>query len=204
MISSNNKLVEHLCFLGRLKTKRIIEAFEKIDRAGFILPEYKNEAYGDHSLSTGYGVTISQPSTVAFMLELLDLKPGQKVLDVGSGSGWTTALIAHIVGDKGEVFGVEIIDGLIKFGRENLKKHAFRHAKILKARRGLGLAKKALFDRILVSAAANKIPDELVEQLKVGGIMVIPINYSVFKIKRGKDGYEKDEYYGFNFVPLKK
>ena len=121
----NQSLINHLINVGVLKTPEIIKAFYKIDRAFFVPKEFHDYAYEDYPLSIGYGATISQPYTVAFMLELLQPKKGEKILDVGSGSSWTTALLAHIVGIKGKIFGVEIVPELIKFAKDNLKKFKF-------------------------------------------------------------------------------
>lgn len=200
---NKEQLIKHLISSGVLKTPEIIDAFKKIDRADFILPELINQAYEDHPLKTKEGQTISQPSTVAFMLELLDPQKGERILDVGSGSGWATALLAAIIGEKGKVWGVEIVDNLVSFGQKNLAKYKFANAKIQKAGKSLGLADQSLFDKILVSAAASSLPTELVNQLKIGGTMVIPIGNSIWKIKKiSKEKIEKEEYFGFVFVPL--
>ena len=196
-------LVVNLITEGTLKTERIINAFLYVDRKNFILPEYEAEAYGDYPLPIGYGQTISQPTTVAFMLELLQPQKGEKILDIGSGSGWTTVLLANIIGPKGKVFGVEIIPDLVTFGQQNLAKYAYPQAQILQAGKKLGLPRQAPFDKILVSAASNNLPKELVTQLKIGGAMVIPIGHSIFKItKKSKTKLETQEFPGFAFVPL--
>ncbi len=186
-----------------LKTKSIIQAFQKIDRKDFVPSKYANEAYNDYPLSIGFNQTISQPSTVAFMLELLSPQKGDRVLDIGSGSGWTTALLGNIVGDKGKVCGVELIPDLVLYGRYNLDKYNLQNTRIYQAQKDLGLKNKGPFDRILVSAGAKDIPKELIDQLKVGGIMVIPAHGSIFKVyKKGGDEVEKEEIPGFVFVPL--
>jgi len=229
---TKENLIQGLIDGGYLKTPLVIDAFQNVDRKDFMLPEYREFAYLDEAMPIGYGQTISQPLTVAFMLELLcgdpstSLRAG-KILDVGSGSGWTTALLAQIAGEKGRVFGVEKIPELVEFGRRNLAKYKFKNAEILPAGQELGLPKEALpalsrvarsirlratlnrvewvegFDKILVSAAAHELPQELVNQLKVGGRMVIPILNSIWKIdKVSKKEIKKEEYFGFSFVPL--
>ncbi|MBI3983759.1 protein-L-isoaspartate(D-aspartate) O-methyltransferase [Candidatus Microgenomates bacterium] len=187
-----------------LRTPEIIEAFEKVDRASFVSTEYLAYAYTDRPLPIGAGQTISQPYTVAFMLELLEPTAGQRILDVGSGSGWTTALLGQIVGRKGKVIGLEVVTELIEFGQANLAKYDLPQAEIRLAGRSLGLAEEAPFDRILVSAAADKLPATLVDQLEIGGIMVAPVRSSVWKvIKTEPDRFEREEYPGFAFVPLR-
>ena len=201
----NNKkdLIERLKLSRRLKNSKIIEAFNKIDRADFVINEYKDQAYVDSALPIYAGQTISQPSTVAFMLELLNPEPGNKILDVGSGSGWTTVLLAYIAGEKGSVVGLELIEELVEFGRDNLSQYGFSNAEIRKAEeRELGILGKE-FDRILVSAAAKTIPNSLIKQIKPGGRMVIPVKNSVYEVIKEKDGnIQKNEHYGFSFVPL--
>lgn len=198
------ELIKHLISSNVLKSKNIIEAFEAVDRADFVLEQYLYEAYEDHPLQIGFGLTISQPTTVAFMLELLQPKAGDKILDVGSGSGWTTALLAKIIGPRGIVFGVEIIPELVDFGRKNLQKYKFLNAKISQAKNMLGLPKEAPFDKILVSAAADTLPEELVGQLKIGGRMVLPIKNSIWRIdKISATEISREEFPGFVFVPLK-
>ncbi len=208
-MTSNQEMVKYLVSLGVLETPSIIKSFEQIDRINFIRQGDEVYAYEDHPLDIGYGATISQPYTVAFMLEQLQPKEGEKILDVGTGSGWTTALLAQIVGERGKIFGVELVPELVKFGNENLKKHKFPNAKITQAKKEIIGAPLALsgvegFDRILVSAAASELPKELINQLKVGGRLVIPIQRAVFKIDKISESEIKTESFeGFAFVPLR-
>lgn len=201
---------------------RLEEAFRAVDRAYFVPKELQDEAYEDYPLPIGFGATISQPTTVAFMLEKLDIQPGQKVLDVGSGSGFTTALLAHLVGPKGKVIGLEIVPELVVLGQNNLRAYhsdvlknnritpaKAAHAEIRRAEEGVvGCPKEGPYDRILVSAASPKVPQELLAQLKPNGVMVIPIGktyeiQTVTRIHKRADGtLEEEAYPGFAFVPL--
>lgn len=108
-------------------------AFKAIDRKDFVRPKHREIAYEDRSLPIGYGQTISQPYTVRFMLRLLHIKKGHHVLDIGSGPGWTTALMDYLVGDSGDVIGIERIPQLIHFGQRNFAKYNFSQAKIKEA-----------------------------------------------------------------------
>ncbi|MDD5696825.1 MAG: protein-L-isoaspartate O-methyltransferase [Candidatus Pacebacteria bacterium] len=197
--------MESLSYLENivLRTESIIDAFKTVDRKDFVLKEYEREAYGDYPLPIGFGQTISQPTTVAFMLELLQPKKGDKILDVGSGSGWTTALLAHITGRKGKVFGLEKIPELVLLGKDNLAKYDFPNVEIRQAGEGLGLKKEAPFDKILVSAFARTVPEELVKQLKTGGVMVIPVDNDILRIEKISDKENRiQRFEGFVFVPL--
>lgn len=203
-MNTKEQLIEHLENNTRvLQTPKIKEAFDRIDRINFVPESYKEEAYEDYPLPIGFGQTISQPTTVAFMLELLDLRPNHQVLDVGSGSGYTAALLAAIV-HKGSVLSLEIIPELAEMGKINLAKYNFSNAKIKCSNGRLLPLNIGKFDRILVNAAGEDIPENLIEILKPGGIMVIPIKQSVIKvIKKGNSKIELTEYPGFAFVELK-
>ncbi|MDX1766079.1 MAG: protein-L-isoaspartate O-methyltransferase [Candidatus Saccharimonadales bacterium] len=195
-------VVDQLQKFGVLKTPLLIEAFQKVKRLDFLPEDLRANAEADHPLPIGFGQTNSQPYTVAFMLELLELESGQQVLDVGSGSGWTTALLAQAVGKNGSVIGVERVPQLVEFGSQNLDKYKFRNAAIIQSLEIFGWPDEGPYDRILVSAEAVEIPRELIEQLIDGGVMVIPVGNSILKvIKQGKD-LKTTEYPGFVFVPL--
>ncbi len=206
-MTTKEKLIESIIRDGYLKNPKIIEAFFAIDRAEFVAPEYLKESYENYPLPIGEGQTISQPLTVAFLLELLDPRPGEKILDIGSGSGWTTALLAYIVGKKGRVFGIERIKKLCDFGETNVRKYNFIEKGIVKFSSvdgTLGLPEHAPYDKILAGAAASKeIPKAWREQLKIDGKIVAPVGGAVWLfIKKSEKRWEENGYSGFAFVPL--
>jgi len=202
-------LINQLIQEGYLKTPRIIKAFQKINRADFLPDKVRDEAELNIPLSIGYGQTISQPLTVAFMLELLAPEKGDKVLDVGSGSGWSVALLAEIVGEKGKVYAVERIFELKEFGERNVAKYNFvasQRVKFFCLDGSKGLKEFAPFSRIIVAAGTAQIPLPLKEQLAVGGRLVIPVGIGsqdmIVIEKLEKDRYKENRYPGFVFVPL--
>lgn len=179
------------------------EAFKKIDRAKFLPEHVRQLAYIDDALPIGYGQTGSQPYTVRLMLKWLDPRPGEKILDVGFGSGWTTALLSYLVGPKGKIYAVERVPELVEFGQDNNERFGVKNAEFFQAGEELGLPEHAPYDRILVSASADEIPQGLVDQLKVGGKMVIPVHYDILEIiKKAKEKPGIKTHPGFVFVPL--
>lgn len=199
---TNETLIAFLEDTGAITTAAVEDAFRAVDRARFVPEASKSLAYMDTALPLGAGQTISQPTVVAYCLELLRVRRGARVLDVGSGSGWTTALLAHIVGPMGSVIGLERISALVSFGSDNLSTYAFPHAHIEQATSELGLAEVAPFDRILVSASAEEMPEDLVRQLADGGRMVIPIRNAICVVTRAGDKFSTACREGFVFVPL--
>jgi len=200
------ELIQQLIQDGYLKTPLIIEAFRKIKREDFLPDDLKNDADINAPLPIGYGQTISQPLTVAFMLELLEPMPGEKILDIGSGSGWQTALLAYCVGEKGKIFGIERIAELVEFGRKNIAKYDFIKkgiAEIILGDGTKGLEKEAPFDKIIAAASAREIPEEWKIQVKIGGRIVAPVRESIWLlIKKSESEFEETEFPGFAFVPL--
>lgn len=202
-MSDNQHLIDHLINTGALHTTALIHAFKQCDRRVFVPENLEAFAYDDHALPIGEGQTISQPYTVAIMLELLQPQKGEHILDIGSGSGWTTALLATIVGKEGFVEGVERILFLIEYSRQKLHKAHITNCSIELADDASLGKPGCLYDRILVSASASKLPTELLSQLNYGGILVIPIENSIWRITKHKDGtIETYELPGFAFVPL--
>ena len=147
-------LIDSLIQESWLKTPRIIEAFQKIKRADFMPENMRDSAEVQEAFPIGYGQTISQPLTVAFMLELLQPEPGDKILDIGSGSGWTTALLAYIVGKQGKIIAIETIPELKEFGERNVSKYNFIEKGIVEficADGSKGYSEQAPYDPLLLA-----------------------------------------------------
>lgn len=180
----------------------ISHALSAIKREDFLPENLAEAARLDQALPIGFGQTNSQPTTVERMLRWLEPEKANKILDVGSGSGWTTALLSFIVGPRGKVYAVERIPELVEFGSQNYKKTGLRNAKFFEARRVFGLPQFAPYDRILVSATTNKLPRGLLSQLKEGGKMVIPIKNDILEIEKSGANYDIAVHPGYIFVPL--
>jgi protein-L-isoaspartate(D-aspartate) O-methyltransferase len=182
----------------------VAEAITHLDRRRFLPEARRAQAGEDRPLPIGYGQTCSQPSTVAATLRLLQVPIGAQVLDVGSGSGWTTALLARLVGPTGLVLGLELEPELAVWGAANLAAWAMRWARIEPATPGvLGRPVDGGWPRILVSAAAHDLPHELVDQLADGGRMVIPIRSTLWLVERHGDHIESTDAGSYAFVPLR-
>lgn len=197
-----NDLIYH----GYLHSDEVIAAMNTVNRSDFLAPTFRGQAEVEMPLPIGHGQTVTPPRTTAIMLELLDVKKGHHVLDVGTGSGWTAALLGHIVGGEGSVVTIERIEDLYAFSKENIEKYGYLTSKRVECILGNaaeGYEKGAPFDRILVSAMASSVPEVFQRQLKIGGKMVIPIRNSICYIeKRGEDDFYQEEFAGFNFVPF--
>jgi protein-L-isoaspartate(D-aspartate) O-methyltransferase len=184
--------------LGKLDT-----VFQLVPRYLFIPGATREQAEVDMPFSIGYGQTNSQPTTVHRMLEWLDVLPGQSVLDVGSGSGWTSALLAELVGDEGRVTAVEKVPELVTRSRLTLQRLGLHHIVVHTAQKLFGWPATGPYDRILVSASADTLPPELVDQLAAPGKMVIPVGNTIHEISKDEAGRVSDhEHPGYIFVPL--
>jgi len=184
------KMLENQIISRGIKDKKVLDAMRKVPRENFVDKSYKDQAYTDRPLPIGMGQTISQPYIVALMTESLKLSGDEKVLEIGTGSGYQAAILAEIV-DK--VYTVEIIPSLYEEAKKTLYSQSYTKIKISNHDGYFGWKKYAPYDRIIVTAAPDHIPQPLIDQLKDGGIMVIPVgppgwNQVLWKVvKHGED-----------------
>ncbi len=223
-------LVKNLVNEGYLKNPHLIKAFEKIDRADFVPEDLKSKAYENKPLPLFGGVSmVSQPLVVAFMLELLDPQPGEKILEIGTGSGWQTALIAYCLAGKlflinedavqeeyvssdsqhftiGHIISIEKESIVKKYAEENLTRYGILDKNIvaLLCRDGArGYKKDAPYDKIIVNAVPSEISKEWKDSLKVGGRLITPFKESVIVLEKiGKDSFSERTFFGFSFQKL--
>ncbi len=188
-----------------IEDEKILKAFSEIKREDFIPKEYQSQAYEDSPLPLGHGATISQPTTIMLMLQALEIKPGNKILEIGTGSGYNAALLSQLAGKKGKIITIEYVKELADSAIKKLKD--FKNVKVLYADGKYGYKSLAPYDRIIITAACQDIPESLMQQLKPNGIMVIPIgpfhNQEVFKITKLKDELKRESLGSFVFVPMK-
>ncbi|HLC86535.1 MAG TPA: protein-L-isoaspartate(D-aspartate) O-methyltransferase [Candidatus Nanoarchaeia archaeon] len=185
----------------------IIQAFKSINRENFVPEELKSQAYYDIPLPLKEGATISQPTTVLLMLQYLEINKGNKILEIGSGSGYNAALISKLVGQKGKIVSVEIDEGLVDFAKNNLKKENIRNVKVVLGDGSKGYIKESPFDRIIVTAAVQEVPEALMKQLKLNGILLAPVgstlSQELIKFRKLKKEIEVEYLGTFSFVPLR-
>jgi len=168
------KLVARLLSFGYLKSKKVADAMLKVPREEFIPYEQSARAYEDRPLEIGFGQTISAPHMVATMTEALDVKPKHKILEIGSGSGYQAAILAELA-KEGKIYTIERIENVKNFAERNLKQLGYKNVLVLLGDGTLGYKEKAPYDRIIVTAAAPKVPKAMVSQLKLSGKMLIPV-----------------------------
>lgn len=182
---------------------RVAEAMRLCPREWFLPEAARDRAGYDGPIDIGHLQTNSQPRTVADMLTLLDVQPGQRVLDVGSGSGWTTALLGHLVGPSGLVVGVERVPELAAWGAENLRRAGMPWTSIRDSEPGvLGVPEHGPYERILVSAMAGRLPPSLVDQLADGGVLVAPVAGRMTRAVRRGTEIGVEQHGAYRFVPL--
>ena len=202
-MNSPREMIEEMRIRYRLNASQVFSAMLKVPREKFVLPEYQDVAYSDAALSIGYGQTISQPYTVAYMTNLLELSKDTKVLEIGTGSGYQAAILSQLA-DK--VFTIERIEPLADSAQERLEKLGYTNVKVKAGQGEEGWKEEAPFDAIILTAGVGKVPKTLFDQLKEGGVLVAPVGIGPDKkmtkfIKR-KGEIKKKEYGIFHFVPF--
>ncbi len=205
----NKKMVEYLASSGYITSKKVKEAFLRVPRHLFVPKKYLDSSYIDTPLPLDRESTISAFHMVAMMTELLDVKKGQKILEVGAGSGWQACILGYLVGEKGLVVTIEINKKVYEFAKRNVKRLKFKNVKIIFGDGSLGYPEFAPYDRILVTAACPfSIPKPLVEQLKENGKLVAPIErefgeQELILLRKIKGRVEMERIIGVAFVRLK-
>ncbi len=199
-----DQIVNHLQQKGLLDDPSLKQAFLSVDRRNFVKEEFRGYAYLDRPLPIAENQTISQPTTVAFLLNLLDVQKGQRVLDIGAGSGWTSCLLSFLVGDKGIVDAFEINRQVGEVGLKNVENFNVSNINYRIADLSQKMDELPAYDRILSGAAFEKVPDKLLGKLKINGILVIPTQENdIKKITRlAKDDFKQEIFPGFVFVPF--
>ncbi len=187
-----------------IKDKRLMEAFLEVPREAFVGEELKNSAYQDRPLPIGEGQTISQPYIVAYMLDKLEISSEDKVLEVGSGCGYVLALLAELAE---EVYGIERKAALAERSRQTLRKLGYDDIEIRAGDGSQGWLEKAPFGGILVSAAAAQVPEELKQQLEIGGRLILPLGDGYFQrlvlvTRESRDNFSRKKLESVRFVPL--
>lgn len=199
------ELVNKLKRENRIHTKEVEKAFLEIPREMFVQDSLKNYAYVDTPLEIGNGQTISAPHMVAIMVEALDLKIGQRVLEIGAGSGYHAAIVSKLVGKDGHVYTIERYESLAGFAKKNLINAGIKNVTVETGDGSEGLPRSAPYERIYVTCAAPNIPHPLIEQLKDRGKLIIPVGKMICElelIEKKSDKIIKKNLGGCAFVPL--
>ena len=195
--------------IGEIKEKyllsapKVFSAMLKVPREEFVPRRYRDSAYEDGPISIGRGQTISQPYTVAFMTNLLELTGDEKVLEIGTGSGYQAAILSHL---SRKVFTIEIIPELAGRARKTLKRLGYKNIKVKAGSGEWGWPEEAPFDAILVTAGSDKVPNPLFDQLSLGRVLVAPVGKGLDKIMtryaKKEDKIIKKDFGIFHFVPF--
>jgi protein-L-isoaspartate(D-aspartate) O-methyltransferase len=196
-------MVEEQLMCRGIKNQKVLDAFRKVERHKFIPEDLRNNSYSDYPLPIGEGQTISQPYMVALMTECLGLTGGDKILEIGTGSGYQAAILAELAK---EVYTIERFDSLAKRAEGVLNELGYKNIKIKVGDGTLGWPEEAPFDKIIITAATPRVPLPLTEQLKENGKLVLPLGESFSQIltviEKRKDKLETLEVCGCVFVPL--
>ena len=198
------KLMAEIRRAGIVKSEPVLEAIERVERRHFVRPDDASEAYDNAPLSIGRGQTISQPLVVALMSEALSIGPGDRVLEIGTGSGYQAAVLAEL---GAEVFSVEIIPQLAEWSAANLSNAGYRSVRLRTADGFFGWDEHAPYDAIIVTAAAIRIPRTLIPQLRIGSRLVVPVgsnawDQTLWVVERTDEGETSTNLGPVRFVPL--
>ena len=187
---------------GGITDTRVIAAMRRVPRHEF-MPSYEAEdAYGDFPLPIGHDQTISQPFIVAYMTEALKLSPGEKVLEIGTGSGYQAAILAEL---GAQVFSIEIVKPLAQYAKDNLSKLGYHQVHVRAGDGYEGWPEESPFDAIIITAAPDHVPAPLLDQLAMGGRLILPVggySQNLVMIRRTKEGYQRTELLPVRFVPM--
>lgn len=181
---------------------RVLAAMQSIPRHEFVSKELAAKAYEDHPVPIGHGQTISQPYIVAYMTALLQVEPQHNVLEIGTGCGYQTAVLAQL---GGRIYTIEIVEDLLKMARSNLERSGVHNVEYYCGDGGQGWPKSMQFERILAAAAAPRVPEPLLKQLAVGGRMILPVGTDIqdlILIEHTDSGFTRTRLLGVRFVPL--
>lgn len=184
-----------------------LKAFREVNREDFIPEQLRDAAYHDVPLPLLRGKTISQPTTVMIMTHALELNKGEKVFEIGTGSGYQAAIIAKIIGPKGKVITTEVVPELVHFAKQNLRKAGITNVTVLEEDGSKGMPSEAPFDKIIITAACREFPQELLNQLKPDGIIIGPVGNAqeqeMIRGRKDKNGHLELEFLGpFLFTPM--
>lgn len=199
--AARERMVDHQLAARDITDERVLDAMRRVPRHEYVPEHERHAAYADHPLPIGHGVTISQPYIVAFMTQALRLQPGDRVLEVGTGSGYAAAVLAEIADD---VTTIECIEPLAEAARARLARYGDR-VRVVTGDGSLGHEPHAPYDAIVVTAAAPEIPQPLLDQLAPGGRLVIPVGRGVeqlVRVTRTEHGDEHEDLLPVRFVPL--
>ena len=203
LVSRRIRMVMSLRRAG-VSDARVLGAMARVERENFVPATWAEQAYDDKPLPIGHGQTISQPAVVGLMLQALDVRPGMRVLEIGVGSGYQTALLSQLAR---AVFGVERIKALLSDAKVRLTENGVENAFLRWADGAAGWPESAPFDRIVAAATAEDVPAALADQLKIGGVMVLPLGMqngrqSLWRISRSEQGFQTEEIGDVAFVPF--
>jgi protein-L-isoaspartate(D-aspartate) O-methyltransferase len=196
------RMVEHQIYARGVTDPRVLDAMRRVERHRFVPPRDRDLAYGDHPIDIGYGQTISQPYIVGFMTEALALGDDARVLEIGTGSAYQTAVLAEVAR---EVYSMEVVPAHAERAQELLRQLGYTNVRVRLGDGYGGWPEAAPFDGVIVTAAPDHVPEPLVEQLKLGARLVVPVGSGVqdlLVLTRTEDGLREEQRLGVRFVPL--